>query len=89
MRVQEGLCVLGAFNVISLYFVCCSVNGYVCLVCYVSDSVSELFAETIRNIFGVGYYFIVKCFGGVLLDIPWMVFQIMRVLFVPVIPVCI
>ena len=26
-------------NVISLYFMCCSVNGSVCLVCYVFDSV--------------------------------------------------
>ena len=27
------------WNVISLYFMCCSVNGSVCLVCCVSDSV--------------------------------------------------
>ena len=44
---------------------CCSVNGYVCLVCCVSDSVCELFWETIRNIFGSGCYFVVECYGSV------------------------
>ena len=28
-------------------FLCCSVNGSVCLVCCVSDSVSELFGESL------------------------------------------
>ena len=70
----------------SLYFMCCSVNGYVCLVCFVFDSVCELFGEKIRNIFGYGCYFVVECYvsvsvgGGVLLDSPCMVFQKMCVL---------
>ena len=37
-------------DVISLYFVRCSVGLSVCLVCCVFDSVCELFGETIRNI---------------------------------------
>ena len=40
----------GECNVISLYFMCCSVNGSVYLVCCVFNSVCELFGETIRNI---------------------------------------
>ena len=77
MRVQEGLCVLGAClvcqnlescysytlfycllvlscgecDVISLYSMCGSVNGSVCLVCCVFASVCELFHQTIHNIF--------------------------------------
>ena len=35
----------GECNGISLYFMCCSVNGSVCLVCCVFDSVCELFDE--------------------------------------------
>ena len=47
MRVQEGLCVLGASylvcqdlrssecGVVFLYVLCCSVNGSVCIVCCV------------------------------------------------------
>ena len=42
----------GECNVISLYFMCCSVNGSVCLVCCVFDSVCDLFGETNRNMFG-------------------------------------
>ena len=34
-------------SVISLYFVRCSVGVSVCLVCYMSDRVCELFGETI------------------------------------------
>ena len=34
----------GECDVISLYFVCCSVNGSVCLLCCVFDSVCELFS---------------------------------------------
>ena len=37
--------------VISLYFMYFSVNGSVCLVSCVFDSVCELFGETIRNMF--------------------------------------
>ena len=40
-------------NVISLYFLCFSVNVYVCLVCCVSDSVCKLFDDTIRIFLGV------------------------------------
>ena len=52
--------------VISLYFVCCSIDVSVCLVCYVFDSVYELFGETIRNMFWCGCYFVVDCYGCVL-----------------------
>ena len=55
----------GVCDVISLYFMCCSVNGYVCLVCCVFDSVFELFGETIRKMFGCGCYFVVECNGSV------------------------
>ena len=56
------------------------------------DSVCELFGETIRNMFGCGYYLlnVMELFsvgGGALLDIPGMVFKMVRA--VPVIPVCI
>ena len=54
----------GDCNVISLYFLCCSVNGSVYLVCCVSDSVCELCGETICNIFGCGSYFVVECYGS-------------------------
>ena len=37
------------------YFVCCSVNVSVCLVCCVLDCVCELSGETICNVFGCGY----------------------------------
>ena len=65
---------------------CCSANGSVCLVCCVFNSVCELFGETIRNVCGCSCYFVVECYGsvsvggGTLLDIPYMVFQIMCVL---------
>ena len=49
----------GEYNVISLYCLCCSVNGPVCLVYRGSDSVCKMFGETIRNISGCGCYFIV------------------------------
>ena len=51
-------------NVISLYFMCCYVNGYICLVCCVFDSVCDLFGESIGNLFGRGCYFIVECYGS-------------------------
>ena len=41
-------------NVMSLYFMCCSVNVSGCFVCCVFGSVCELFGETIRNLFGCG-----------------------------------
>ena len=46
----------GECDVISLYFVCFSVNGSVC--------VRELFGEIIRNMFGGGCYFVVECYGS-------------------------
>ena len=48
-------------DVVSLYVVCCSV----CFVCFVFDSVCELFDETIRNVFGCSCYFVVECYGSV------------------------
>ena len=48
-----------------LYCLCCSVIGYVWLVSSVSDSVCELFCETIRNMFGCGCYFVVECYRSV------------------------
>ena len=51
--------------IISLYVLSCSVNGSDCFVCCVSDSVCELFGETIRNMFGRGCYFVVECYGSV------------------------
>ena len=56
----------GECDVISLYFMCCSVNGSVCLVGCVFVSVCELFSETIHNMFWWGCYFVVKCYGSVL-----------------------
>ena len=52
----------GECDVISLYFMCWSVNGSVCLVCCVFVN---CFDETIRNMFGCGYYFLVECYGSV------------------------
>ena len=45
---------------------CCSVNVSVCFVCCVLDSVCELFGETIRNVCGCSCYFVVECYGCVL-----------------------
>ena len=52
-------------DVISLYFMCFFVNGSVCLVCCVFDSVCELFGETIRNVFEYGCYFVAEYYGCV------------------------
>ena len=71
---------------ISLYFMSCAVNGSVCLVCCVSDSVCEFFGETIPNSFGVVVILLLNVMevlsvaGGALLDRPCMVFHIMFVL---------
>ena len=51
----------GECNVVSLYVLCCPVNGSVCFVCCVFDSVCELISETIRNMFGCVCYFVVEC----------------------------
>ena len=48
--------------IISLYCMCCSVNGSVCLVCCVFDSVCEVVGVAIRNMFRCGCYFVVECY---------------------------
>ena len=69
-----------------LYDLCCPVNGSVCFVCCVFDSVCELFGETIRNMFGVLVILLLNgmkllsMVGGALLDRPCMVFHRMCVL---------
>ena len=71
----------GECNVIALYVLCYSVNGSVCFVCCVSDSVCELFGETIVICLGVVVILllnVIECFSvveGALLDRPCMVFQ--------------
>ena len=55
----------GECDVVSLYILYCSVNGFVCFVCCVFDSVCELFGETIRNMFGCVFCFVVECYGPV------------------------
>ena len=42
---------------VMLYPCILCVNGSVCLVCCVFDSVCELLGETISNMFGCGCYF--------------------------------
>ena len=65
----------------SLYFLCCSVNVSVCVVCCVFDRVCELFSETICDVFGCGCCFVgFSVGGGALLDRPCMVFHIICVL---------
>ena len=44
-------------NIVSLYVMCCPVNGSVCFVCCMFDGVCELLAETIRNMLGCVCYF--------------------------------
>ena len=76
----------GECNVISLYFLCCSVNGSVCHLCCVLDSVCEFFGETNRYNLGVVVILLLNVMevlsvgGGALLDRPCMVFQRMCVL---------
>ena len=61
------------------------INGFVCLVCCVFDSVCELFGETIRNVFGcvaILLLNVIEVFsvcGGALLDKPCMVVRRMCV----------
>ena len=45
-----------------IYLMCCPVNGHVCLVCCVLDSVCELFGETIRDVFGCRCCFVAECY---------------------------
>ena len=42
---------------------CCSVNGSVCLACL--TVFVNCFDETIRKMFGCGYYFVVEWYGSV------------------------
>ena len=51
----------GEYNVISLFVMCCSVNGSVYLVSCVFDNACKLFGKIICNIFGCGCYFVVQC----------------------------
>ena len=72
-------------NVVSLYILCCPVNGSVCFVCCVFDGVCELFSETIRNMFGCVILLlnVMELLGvvrGALLHRPCMVFHRMCVL---------
>ena len=68
----------GECNIISLYVLCFSVTGSVCFVYFVSDSVYELFGETIRNVLRCGCLFGVV--RGGLMDRPCMVLQRVYVL---------
>ena len=52
-------------DVMSLYILCCSVNGSFVFVCCVFDTVCELFGETIRNVFECGCCFVAECYGCV------------------------
>ena len=54
--------VLFLCNVVSLYVLCCPVNGSVCFVCCVF--VNRL-CETIRNVLGCSCHFVVECYGCV------------------------
>ena len=49
---------------------CCSVNGSVCFVCCVSDSVHELFAETIDRVWSSKECVCCACDASVQLDAP-------------------
>ena len=60
----------GECNVVSLYVLCCPVNGSGCFVCFVFDSVCELFSKSIRNMFGCVCYFVVECDGVVVYGLP-------------------
>ena len=54
-------------------FLCCSVNGSVCFVCCVFDSVCEYFMKQFRNMLGCVCYFVVECDGVVECGWRWMV----------------
>ena len=73
----------GECDVVSLYVLCCSVNGSVCFVCcmFVNCLVKQfaiclgVFAILLLNVMDL-----LSVVGGALLDIPCMVFQRMCVL---------
>ena len=69
-------------NVISLYFMCCSVSGSVCLVCCVSASVCELFAIflSVVVILLLNVMEVLSVGGCALLDRPCMLLQRIYVL---------
>ena len=75
-------------DVLSLYLMCYSVNGSVCLVCCVFDSVCELLVKQFVICLGVVVILLLNVMevfsvgggGGTLLDRPCMVFQRMYVL---------
>ena len=74
------------YNVISLYFLCCPVNGSSCLVCCVSDSVCDCLVKQFAIFLCVVVILLLNVMevlsvdGGALLDRPCMVFQKMCVL---------
>ena len=80
-------------DVIFFYFMCCSVNGSVCLVGCVFDSVCDLFMKQCAMYLGVVAILLLNVMevfsvcGGALFDRPCMVFQRMCVLCCD--PVCI
>ena len=75
-------------DVMSLYFLCCSINGSVCLGCCVLDSVCECLVKQFAMCLGVVAVLLLNVMdvfsvgggGGALLDIPCMVFHRMCVL---------
>ena len=52
----------GQCDVISLYFMCCSVNGSVCLVCCMLDRVCEMLVKQFEICLGV---VVIECYGSV------------------------
>ena len=70
----------------SLYLLCCSVNGSVCLVCCVFDSVSESLVKQFAMCLGVVAVLLLNVMdvfsvgGGALLDRSCMVFHRMCML---------
>ena len=68
----------GECNVISLYSMCCSVNGYVCLVCCMFvNCLVKSFAMCL-GVVAILFLNVMDVFsvcGGALLDRPCMVFQ--------------
>ena len=76
-------------NVVSLYVLCCPVNGSVCFVCCVFVN-----CDTMRKLFGCVCYFVVECDGfvecGWRCSIGYTMYGLPRnVRVVHVIPVCI
>ena len=76
----------GECNVVSLYVLCCPVNGSVCFVCCVFDGVVNCLMKQFAICLGVLVILLLNVMeflcvvGGALLDRPCMVFYIMCVL---------